>query len=154
TNSGLTWTIVGKGLFKGRAVGDYQFIDAETGFADVDSSPAPWWTFDGGKTWSLPAPYRSIGDTVCPLPGDATAGGITPIKWVSATTGWASGMLRTTDGGGHWSKVGPALPKDASSGYAEFFLDGNRAWVARATGSSTSCADHVVIFATADGGHS
>jgi hypothetical protein len=75
---------------------------------------------------------------------DQTSNNSTPdsVKWVSATTGWAGGMLRTTDGGAHWSKAGPALPKDASSGYAEFFLDGSHAWVARAAGSPESCADH------------
>lgn len=66
TDSGRTWTIVKKGLFPGQSLDKYQFIDANIGFACTLGSTAPWWTYDGGKTWSPPAPDRSIGDTVCP----------------------------------------------------------------------------------------
>jgi photosystem II stability/assembly factor-like uncharacterized protein len=75
-----------------------------------------------------------------------------PVKMVSATTGWASGPSRTTDGGSHWSNAGPPVLTDRASGHSEFFLDGTHAWVAQAEGSLTACADQVAVFGTADGG--
>ena len=80
----------------------------------------------------------------------------------SASTGWFAGALRTTDGGAHWRDVSPPamrvdVPSDAGArpyppSYAEFFLDANRAWIARTYSSATSCFDHVAVFSTSDGG--
>jgi photosystem II stability/assembly factor-like uncharacterized protein len=155
-DGGRSWTVVTKGLFSGDTIDSYQFIDATTGFANTSKSPATWKTTDGGKTWLLPAAYRSIGNVVCPLPWNPPALGSVPVpvKMVSATTGWAAGALRTTDGGAHWSSSGPRPLPDRAAGHSEFFLDGTHAWVAQAEGSSTACADHVVVFGTADGGRS
>jgi photosystem II stability/assembly factor-like uncharacterized protein len=75
-----------------------------------------------------------------------------PTKMVSLSTGWAYGALRTTDGGAHWRDVSPQPALDRSSGYTEFFLDATHAWTARAVGSATACADHVVVFRTTDAG--
>ena len=77
-----------------------------------------------------------------------------PVKMVSPTTGWAAGALRTTDGGAHWSKVGPRSVPNRSPGYAEFYLDANHAWFAETAGSPSVCEDHIVPFRTADGGKS
>jgi photosystem II stability/assembly factor-like uncharacterized protein len=153
-DSGRDWTVVRKGLFPGDTIDSYQFIEANTGFANTTKSPATWKTMDGGKTWVLPAAYRSVGNVVCPLPWNPPVKGSAPVpvKMVSATTGWAYGALRTTDGGSHWTSAGPAVRPDRSSGHGEFFLDGTHAWVAQAVGSPTACADSVVIFSTADGG--
>jgi photosystem II stability/assembly factor-like uncharacterized protein len=153
-DGGRSWTVVTKGLFSGDNIDSYQFIDAKTGFASTSKSPATWKTTDGGKTWLLPAAYRSIGNVVCPLPWNPPALGSVPVpvKMVSPTTGWAAGALRTTDDGSHWSSAGPRPLPDRSSGHSEFFLDGAHAWVAQAVGSSTACADQVVVFSTADGG--
>jgi photosystem II stability/assembly factor-like uncharacterized protein len=152
-DSGHSWTVVERGLFPGQDVVSYQFLEPNTGFAEISGSPAFWWTYDSGKTWSLPAPYRSIGNVVCPLPSDPGAGTApVPVKMVSPTTGWAIGARRTTDGGSHWSNVGPRSVPDRSSGYGEFFLDGTHAWVAQAAGSSAACADQVVVLSTIDGG--
>jgi photosystem II stability/assembly factor-like uncharacterized protein len=153
-DGGRSWTVVTKGLFPGDTIDSYQFIGATTGFANTSKSPATWKTTDGGKTWLLPAAYRSIGNVVCPLPWNPPALGSVPVpvKMVSATTGWAAGVLRTTDGGSHWSSAGPRPLPDRSAGHSEFFLDGTHAWVAQAVGSSTACADHIVVFSTFDGG--
>jgi len=85
---------------------------------------------------------------------------------LSQTTVWAEGGLLTTDGGAHWRDVSPpALRQDEPTSlsraylppsYTEFYLDADHAWMARGFnyGSQAVCYDHVVIFATSDGGRS
>ena len=85
-------------------------------------------------------------------------------RMATASTGWASGGLRTTDGGATWRHVLPdQLLSDAPPGtnraayppaYVDFFLDAKHAWAAYGIPSSTSCFDHVTMFATSDGGGS
>jgi photosystem II stability/assembly factor-like uncharacterized protein len=153
TSGGADWVVAGSGLFPGRNVISIQFIDETTGFASVSNSPVAWVTRDGGKTWSLPPPYRSVGNEICTQPTDPGAGSSPrAVQMFSRSTGWAAGARRSTDGGGTWAIVGPPSLKLRSSAYAEFFLDANHAWVAQAAGSSTACADRVIVFSTADGG--
>lgn len=80
---------------------------------------------------------------------------IAPEKMVSPTIGWASGpghaVLRTTDGGVHWTEMHP-IPSpgfEASS----FFLDATHAWITdtKAAGAGDS-AYQFRTFRTADGG--
>ena len=75
-----------------------------------------------------------------------------PAKMLSATTGWAYGPMRTTDGGAHWLDVSPPSIPNRTVKNDEFFLDATHAWVAETASSSDSCLDHVVTFRTADGG--
>src|SRR6266581_2992578 len=80
---------------------------------------------------------------------------IVPFKMFSPTTGWglaADAIVRTTDGGIHWTNVSPPgwergndYPLPPKS---DFFLDGDRAWV---TETSTTSLQ-VVFFRTTDGG--
>ncbi len=69
-----------------------------------------------------------------------------PVKMIDPNNGWASGALRTTDGGAHWRDVSPPSLPNRQSDAPEFYLDLNHAWQGQAF------ADHVVIFRTADGG--
>jgi photosystem II stability/assembly factor-like uncharacterized protein len=98
-------------------------------------------------------------------PGWSTSsGGLEPTsdRMTSVTTGWAGGVLRTTDGGASWHRTAPdgmlgdAPPgtdrKAFPPGYTDFFLDSNHAWLAYGYPSTTSCFDHVTVFSTADGG--
>jgi len=155
-DGGGHWVVVAKGLFQGKNVGGLNFIDDKTGFVGVSDSPAPWWTFDGGKTWALPSPYRSAGNTVCDVFRDLGAGFQLPqsVKMASPTVGWAPGTRRTTDGGVHWTNVAPPSPKYRDSGYGEFFLDADHAWVVDAVGTTTACADRFVVYGTSNGGAS
>jgi photosystem II stability/assembly factor-like uncharacterized protein len=155
TDSGRTWLLVKKGLFPGQNLGTYHFIDVNTGFAYTDSSPeAPWKTSDGGKTWSLPAPYKSLpGNLACAISSNPSTGTAPlPTVMTSETAGWALGAQRTTDGGAHWSSAGPPSVPDRAAGYAEFFFDSTHAWVAETAGSASTCADHIAVFSTTDGG--
>jgi photosystem II stability/assembly factor-like uncharacterized protein len=89
-----------------------------------------------------------------------------PVKVASATTLWATGGLRSTDGGARWADTSPAgLRSDEPSGlarsqlppgFSDFYLDADHAWLARAVnyGSTSSCYDHVVIYSTSNGGAS
>lgn len=85
-------------------------------------------------------------------------------KMVTVSVGWATGALRTTDGGLDWRDVSPpGLWEDAPSlfarqsldppSYADFYLDGDHAWAARGFRSASSCSDHLVTYVTRDGGH-
>ena len=76
----------------------------------------------------------------------------TTAKMIDASTGWAYGPLRTTDGGSHWVDVSPPSIPNRTPINDQFFLDSTHAWVAETSGSSTACVDHVVTFRTADGG--
>ncbi len=152
-DAGARWSVVASGLFPGSSVGNVTFLDEKTGFVGVSQSPAPWWTHDGGKTWSLLPPYRSAGNAVCGTFRDPGAGNAPRnVKMVSPTVGWATGTRRTADGGAHWMQVAPPAPKDRSTGYGEFFLDATHAWVVDTAGTKTACADHFVTYATTDGG--
>ena len=83
-------------------------------------------------------------------------------RMVSASTGWAAGALRTTDGGADWRRVVPEeLQSDAPPStnrrfyppaYVDFFLDANHAWLGYAVPSTTSCFDHLIVYVTGDGG--
>jgi photosystem II stability/assembly factor-like uncharacterized protein len=65
-----------------------------------------WATHDEGRTWH-----------VVPISGVHPAWGTQPIHFVTARLGWALGgprgraLLRTTDGGRHWTQAGPLKPK-------------------------------------------
>ena len=154
SNSGRDWLLVKKDVFPGQPVDTFEFIDASTGYASTSATQGGLLkTADGGLTWSLLGSSKTLpSNAACGLPPNPRSGGPVPVKMVSPTTGWAFGALRTTDGGHHWSDVAPASVPYRSSGYAEFFLDANHAWVAQAAGSQTACVDQVVTFATADGG--
>jgi photosystem II stability/assembly factor-like uncharacterized protein len=83
-------------------------------------------------------------------------------RMTSITTGWAGGVLRTTDGGTKWQRMAPdGMLSDAPPGtdrkayppgYTDFFLDSNHASLAYGYPSANSCFDHVTVFSTADGG--
>ena len=153
-DGGAKWSMVATGLFPAESVSSLTFINANVGFAAVSDSPAAWWTHDGGKTWALPPPYRSVGSTVCDAFHDPAGGSQLPqsVKMVSPTVGWAPGTRRTTDGGLHWANVAPPAPKDRAQGYGDFFLDADHAWVVDTVGSKTACADHFVVYGTDNGG--
>jgi photosystem II stability/assembly factor-like uncharacterized protein len=75
-----------------------------------------------------------------------------PAKMLSATTGWAYGPMRTTDGGANWLDVSPPSIPNRTVKNDEYFLDATHAWVAETASSPKSCVDHVVIFKTVDAG--
>jgi photosystem II stability/assembly factor-like uncharacterized protein len=157
TNGGRDWTLVKPGLFSGQNVDVFQFLGGGIGFlytVIMGRQGAPWKSTDGGQTWSVSAPYRTIAPNMrCDLPANPGAGPTpVPVTMQSPTTGWARGALRTTDGGTRWLNVAPPSVPDRSSGNAEFFLDATHAWIAQTAGSSNACADHIVTFGTADGG--
>jgi photosystem II stability/assembly factor-like uncharacterized protein len=152
-DAGEHWTLVEKSLFVGQNVDAYQFMDSKTGFALTTTSPeTPWGSTDGGRTWSLPTGFRTVpGNVACPA--TTSSGSVPePVNLFSATTGWAVGGLRTTDGGAHWANVDPQSVPNRSAGSAEFYLDASHAWIAETAGSSANCSDHVVVFSTSDGG--
>jgi photosystem II stability/assembly factor-like uncharacterized protein len=182
-DGGRTWTLAKKGLFPGQNIDDFEFIDANTGFANTSGEPATWKTTDGGKSWSLPPgaspatspnPPQGFPSALCAVGRDTTGAVVTRPAWVpiygpasakmmTATTGWATGDLRTTDGGARWRDVSPAslradLPSNGGKAalyppaYSEFFLDSNNAWIARSYSTSTACVDHISTFSTSDGG--
>jgi photosystem II stability/assembly factor-like uncharacterized protein len=112
-----------------------------------------------------PPTHQAPAAAGCPAWGYIPGGGSAPVSitMMSATTGWAGGDLRTTDGGLHWHDVSPSLLRNGAPnlpgqqsvyppGYADFFLDSEHAWIARSYSSSTACVDHINTFSTADGG--
>jgi len=154
-DGGAHWVVVASDVLPGRDLSQLTFLTDKVGFVNAGDSPAPWWTYDGGKTWALPPPYRSAaGGTVCAVFADPGAQSRLPmgVQMTSPTVGWAPGTRRTVDGGAHWAKVAPPAPPYRSTGYGEFFLDAMHAWVVDTAGTKTQCADHVVIYATSDGG--
>lgn len=99
----------------------------------------------------IPIPHRTTSVATC----DTETSPQVPLKMLSSTTGWAHGALRTTDGGLHWKDMSPpSLPNPtlAYGAYGECFLDSTHAWSAQAVTSGTPNGDHVVTFATTDGG--
>ena len=154
-DGGAHWVVVTKNVLPGRDVSGLTFLSDTVGFVTASDSPAPWWTYDGGKTWQLLPPYRSAaGGTVCGVFDDPGSAWRLPrsVQMMSPTVGWAPGTRRTVDGGAHWTKVAPPVPQYRGVGYSEFFLDANHAWVVDTAGTKTECADHVVTYATSDGG--
>jgi BNR/Asp-box repeat len=109
-----------------------------------------------------PQPHRTTPYTIPSPPSVASGCSSVPREWasqspnlakmLSATTGWAYGPMRTTDGGLHWIDVSPPSIPGRTNKNEEFFLDASHAWVAETATSSSACIDHVVIFRTADGG--
>lgn len=153
TDGGVNWYVVASGIFTESTVGSLVFINQLDGFARVSNSPVPWWTHDGGKTWVTADGRRQVGNVVCTLPSDRnTSPSLTLVKMVSATTGWAAGARRTTDGGANWINTNPPKARLSTSGYGEFFLDSVHAWVAETVGSTKACSDRFLVFRTVDGG--
>ncbi|HEY1421758.1 MAG TPA: hypothetical protein VGG90_13750 [Candidatus Dormibacteraeota bacterium] len=82
-----------------------------------------------------------------PFPGDSTVKCI----WPQIET---MGILRTTDGGRSWQDVSPPSVPNRSWPHTEFFMDATHAWAVEVARSATACVDDLVVFRTADGGHS
>ena len=98
--------------------------------------------------------------------GPATT--VAPDKMVSPTIGWASGpghaVLRTTDGGAHWTEMHPIPSPGFETSF--YFLDATHAWITDTPGSEASgwccggpgnllapsTAYQLRTFRTADGG--
>jgi hypothetical protein len=107
--------------------------------------------------YSTPSPYSitpppPVTQGCSSVPRQWASSPPNPAKMLSATTGWAYGPMRTTDGGAHWLDVSPPSIPGRTVKNDEFFLDATHAWVAETASSSNSCVDRVVTFRTADGG--
>jgi photosystem II stability/assembly factor-like uncharacterized protein len=179
-DGGQSWQLLGRPPFATATsspnlyypIQNVQFVDANIGFvvlgpeAGAQGATDPTTpqlqivsTVDGGRTWSTV--LKQVPDVPCSsnfTQLGAGNGAIWPVKMASATIGWAKGGLRTTDGGAHWHDVSPSALRGGSAtplyppGYTESYLDGDHAWQAAVYGSKTSCADHISVFATGDGG--
>lgn len=82
-----------------------------------------------------------------------------PTKMVTASTGWSwvdpSELLRTTDGGAHWTDVTPPPLPDRIVSYTEpyFVLDATHAWIAQSgQGAAGSAGPYITTSRTSDGG--
>ncbi len=77
------------------------------------------------------------------------------LHMVTPTIGWAGQIYyRTTDGGLHWTAIGPApaaLPDQAKGGWTSFALDATHAWVTNTTGPLVQ-PTHFVVRRTVDAG--
>jgi len=180
TDGGRSWSLLGRPGFATSTsqkntyypIYAVQFVDANIGFAALGPLSGPqvspdnfgpqfqlFGTEDGGRSWKVltkqvatqpcKAQYVELGNGNYPL---------TPMKFANATTAWARGALRTTDGGAHWRDVSSAGLREGAStplyppGYVDVYLDGDHAWQAGIYGSTTTCSDHITAFATSDGG--
>lgn len=77
------------------------------------------------------------------------------LQMATAKVGWNGPFpSRTTDGGVTWGDASPSrLPNSTIKwGVTTCALDGDHAWTTQTTGTSTSRPDHVVVFATQNGG--
>ncbi|HET9780596.1 MAG TPA: YCF48-related protein, partial [Candidatus Dormibacteraeota bacterium] len=178
-DGGQNWVLVAKPGFTAVSsnpkayypITGVQFVNANIGFVVLggeggtngQTDPgAPTLQFlkttDGGRSWAVV--LKQVPVAACSAQYSQRFGGgdLNPVKLIGATTAWASGGLRTTDGGAHWKDVSsPALREGAAislypPSYTDFYLDGDHAWQAAVYGSKTTCSDHVTVFATADGG--
>lgn len=183
TDGGKSWSLLGKPGFATSTstknayypISSLQFVDANVGFVALGPLAGPQMTGpdtfgpqfqllgtqDGGRSWKtllkqvLSRPcitqYTELGNSNVSL---------MPVKYANATTAWAKGGLRTTDGGARWRDVSSAALREGAStplyppGYTDFYLDADHAWQAGIYGSETTCSDHVTTFATSDGGKS
>jgi photosystem II stability/assembly factor-like uncharacterized protein len=179
-DGGQSWSLVGKPGFATVAsnpkayfpISGVQFLNDTTGFVTLGAEAgtngqtdpgAPILqilkTGDGGRTWNTV--LKQVPATPCsgmyrePFNGPVD---VWPVKVASATTAWARGGLRTSDGGAHWKDVSSTALREGTvtalypPNFADFYLDGDHAWEAAIYGSKTTCSDHVTVFATADGG--
>jgi photosystem II stability/assembly factor-like uncharacterized protein len=180
TDGGQSWSLVGKPGFTSVGtnpkayfpISGVRFLTGTTGFvvlgveAGINGQTDPGAptlqilkTGDGGRTWNVV--LKQVPATPCsgmyrePFNGPVD---LWPVKVASATTAWARGGLRTTDGGAHWKDVSPSTMREGTvtvlypPDFADFYLDGDHGWEAAVYGSKTNCSDHVTVFATADGG--
>jgi len=128
-------------------------------FRWLDPEAAPRPTVPASPTTAAlpPLVYTPIGEPIARLgSGDPLV--ITYISMIDRMAGWAIGgeepqehVLRTTDGGGTWIDVTPAIPVRQESSYPQaegilgfYFLDQETAWIVGSPG--------ITFWFTADGG--
>ncbi|OLN28952.1 WD40/YVTN/BNR-like repeat-containing protein [Desulfosporosinus metallidurans] len=82
--------------------------------------------------------------------------GLSSIRMVTETTGWALGngrILRTIDGGNQWEDITPPEKLANPRGTTLAFLDANTVWVATST-EDGSKGSKIIVFRTNNGGQS
>ena len=137
----------------GLAIGGRALRQAQQGLAAPTASPLI------SPSASAPAPSGKPSPQASPTPNAAEPYPLiapASMHMVSATTGWAAGaatdrILRTSDGGQHWSDV---TPEGARRGtWTTFFADADQAWLASSLQPGSSSGDFTAqIYRTADGG--
>jgi photosystem II stability/assembly factor-like uncharacterized protein len=151
-DGGRTWQASIPPGCLGCAGADLSFVDARTGFALVVAAPHDrrlFETRDGGASWTRVA-------------GNIPPAG--PMRFVNARKGWVvsepvrigGGLVyRTADGGRHWQRVTFPTPPPyrglaATAGVPRFF--NAREGVVPVRYRDRTRAQHVVVYATGDGG--
>jgi hypothetical protein len=138
-----------------------------TGAATITSAPVPTNTQPPEATT---APTTSPAPTTEPSPAVGQALALNKLHMLTASEGWATGMLvpaggspppfggqnvyRTFDGGAHWQD---ATPPGISTGpfTTAYFLDASHAWIAAGpppSGESGPVSTTFTVFRSQDGG--
>ena len=84
-------------------------------------------TSNGGATWTR---------TIVRRPRTTSGEGLSDVKFVGASRGWAVGtaglVLRTTDGGAHWTRLRSGVSESLTG---VCFTSATRGWVMGASGA-------------------
>jgi photosystem II stability/assembly factor-like uncharacterized protein len=134
------------------AATDIDFVDKDSGWAITDGIMK---TVDGGSTWSQVSARITNPDSPTEADGSQLRYA-QQIDFVDQQTGWlaATGLYRTADGGGSWTRVVVPCAKSPDKGIAYSgrisFVDTHTGWMACAPNYGS--VENSSLYKTSDGG--